>query len=309
MQSRQETGRLLRESGVAVTEFRSSIIIGSGSISFELIRYLTTWFPFIPAPLQTNQPGQPIGIKDLMQVLTSALEDSRCRGQIIEIGGPEVMKYPDIMAQYAKAKGLNRPKINIPFFPVSMSARIADLLTPVPYEIAYPLMQELEAPSVVRVDPEKEAIYDLQSLSPYDKSLHYAISREEYGNRFSLLGSLITRDPLAGSHVRTTGEGFLIEHREMNHVALSDFGKRLFKGGFEKDWELDEIHPGDWIRIKRCFKETGKFFIEIHVKDERITQTALFEPNGLIGLLWWYCLLPFHSFQLRRLFMKLTGNN
>lgn len=306
MQSRQETGRLLRESGVAVTEFRSSIIIGSGSISFELIRYLTTWFPFIPAPVQTNQPGQPIGIKDLLTILTSALEDSRYREEIIEIGGPEVINYPDIMAQYARIKGLTRPKIKIPFFPVSLSAWIADLLTPVPYEIAYPLMQELEAPSIVRADPEKKGIQELQLLSSYENSLHYAICREEYGNHLSWLSVLSTREPLVGTLVRTTGEGFLIDHRELNQAILSDFGKRFLNGDLADKWELDEFHPGKWIRIKRRLRLVGGLFIEMQFNDGRFIQTALFEPNGLIGLLWWYCFFPFHSFHLRKLFLNMT---
>lgn len=306
LHSRQETGKLLRESGVAVTEFRSSIIIGSGSISFELIRYLTTWFPFIPSPVQTSQPGQPIGIKDLLSILISALEDSRYRGEIIEIGGPEVINYPDIMAQYAKIKGLNRPKIKIPFFPVSLSARIADLLTPVPYEIAYPLMQELEAPSIVRVDPEKIGLLDLQSLSSYAHSLQYAIGREEYEDHSSWLGALSTREPLVGPMVRTMGEGFLIEHRELDQARLSDFGKRFLNGELEGKWGLDEFHPGKWIRIKRRLRLVGRLLIEVQFSDGRIIQTALFEPNGLIGLLWWIFLLPFHSFHLQKMFMNMT---
>jgi uncharacterized protein YbjT (DUF2867 family) len=306
MQSRQETGRLLRESGVAVTEFRSSIIIGSGSISFELIRYLTTWFPFIPAPVQTNQPGQPIGIKDLLTILTSALEDSRYREEIIEIGGPEVINYPDIMAQYARKKGLNRPKIKIPFFPVSLSAWIADLLTPVPYEIAYPLMQELEAPSIVWTDPEKKGIQGMHLFSSYEDSLQYAMCREEYGKHLSWLGVLSTREPLVGTLVRTTGEGFIIEHRELNQAQLSNFGMRLFRGDMVGKWELDEYHPGEWIRIKKRMRLVGRLFIELHIRDCRFIQTALFEPNGLIGLVWWYFLLPFHSYYLQRMFMRMA---
>jgi uncharacterized protein YbjT (DUF2867 family) len=306
MQSRQETGRLLRESGVSVTEFRSSIIIGSGSISFELIRYLTTWFPFIPAPVQTNQPGQPIGIKDLLTLLTFALEDSRYRGEIIEIGGPEVINYPDIMAQYARIKGLNRPKIKIPFFPVSLSAGIADLLTPVPYAIAYPLMQELEAPSIVRADPVSNGIKELQILSSYENSVQYAVCREEYGVHVSWLGVLSTREPLAGKFVRTTGEGFYIEHQELDQAKLTVFGIRFLSGDMAGNWELDDSHPGEWIRIKKRMRLVGRLFIELQFKDSRFIHTILFEPNGIIGLAWWYLLLPFHSLYHRTMIKKMT---
>ncbi len=308
MQSRQETGKILRESGVAVTEFRSSIIIGSGSISFELIRYLTTWFPFIPAPVQTNQPGQPIGIKDLLTILVAALDDPRYRGEIIEIGGPEIINYPDIMAQFARDRGLNRPKIAIPFFPVSLSAWIADKLTPVPYEIAYPLMQELEAPSIVQVAPAIKGLHDSQLLSSYSTSLQYAIGREEYGNHLSWLGALSTRKALVGTLVRTIGEGFLIEYRDLKQVNLSNFGERFLTGKLDGKWELDDFHPGMWIRVKQNIITIGTLFIEMQVMDNRLIQTAMFEPKGIIGYLWWYCLLPLHSLKLRKLLSKMVKN-
>jgi uncharacterized protein YbjT (DUF2867 family) len=306
MQSRQETGKLLRDSGVPVTEFRSSIIIGSGSISFELIRYLTTWFPFIPAPVRTNQPGQPIGIKDLLDILTSELEEAQNRGEIIEIGGQEIINYPDLMAQFAKSRGLHRPKIEIPFFPVSLSARIADLLTPVPYQIAYPLMQELEAPSVVRAGFENKRKPDSRSLNTYADSLHYAICRAEYGDHLPWLGTLSTKDPLLGAMVRTVGEGFILEYREAHQANLSDLGRKLLNAEFEDNWGLDDFQPNKWIRIKRDLGRVGKLYIEVQSMDDRLIQLALFEPKGMIGNLWWYCLLPFHSFHLKNLFRKIT---
>ena len=180
MHSRQETGNLLRESGVPVTEFRSSVIIGSGSISFELIRYLTTWFPFIPAPDRARQPSQPISIVNLLAYLLMSLETPACRGEIIEIGGPEVIEYPDLMVEFAKRKGLRRSKIWLPPFPTSFSAHVADFLTPVPFEIAYPLMEELEAPSVVHQFSGLGNFIHQEPLYSYLNSVKYALCRNEY---------------------------------------------------------------------------------------------------------------------------------
>jgi len=284
MQSRQETGKLLRESGVAVTEFRSSIIIGSGSISFELIRYLTTWFPFIPAPVQTNQPGQPIGIKDLLTILTSALEDSRYRGEIIEIGGPEVINYPDIMAQYARIKGLNRPKLRIPFFPVSLSAWIADLLTPVPYEIAYPLMQELEAPSVANTTDNN---FYSKKLSDYAESVFSALRREEYEDDKSWLSSLMTRKPLQGKHVRTLGEGLFIDYLELHNSSNREIESISTTFAMLTDWNVDSHNPGKWIRIRKSYEILGDFKIEYNFINMSIVRLIMFNPNGILGLLWW----------------------
>lgn len=309
MKSRQETGRLLRESGVAVTEFRSSIIIGSGSISFELIRYLTAWFPVIPAPAQTDQPGQPIGITDLLNLLIAAVDDADCRGQILEIGGPEVIHYPDILQQFARIKGLRRPRLRLPFFPVSLSARIADRLTPVPYEIAYPLMQELEAPSVVQGFDGNPIQNKWKALRPYADSVKYALRKEEHESGAPLLGSLVTRGSLTGNHVRTSGEGFLIDHREADREKPVDLDVESIRGKLNNKWKIDGFVAGQWIRIRREYPSFGDLIIETHCTDGRVIQTALFEPRGLAGFLYWYCLLPFHSRNLNKKFMELLKND
>jgi hypothetical protein len=210
------------------------------------------------------------------------------------------------MAKFARVRGLKRPKITIPFFPVSLSAWIADKLTPVPYEIAFPLMQELEAPSIVQAAPEIKGIHDLQSLGSYSTSLQYAIGRDEYGNQLPWLGALSTRKPLVGTLVRTIGEGFLIEYREMIGASVSNYGKRFLNGEVVGKWELDDFHPGMWIRVRQKYKMVGTLFIEMQFLDGRFIQATLFEPNGIVGYLWWYCLLPFHSYRLRKIFERVT---
>jgi uncharacterized protein YbjT (DUF2867 family) len=305
MHSRQETGNLLRESGVPVTEFRSSVIIGSGSISFELIRYLTTWFPVIPAPLRARQPSQPIGIGDLLAYLLLSLENSACRGEIIEIGGPEIINYPDLMVKFAEEKGFKRSKMWLPPVPNSMAAHVAGLLTPVPFEIAFPLMEELEAPSVVRQVNESEKFFRQASLSTYVDSVKFALSRKEYEPNLPWTASLVARVPLVKNLIRTFGEGFVVEHRESLNSKLSRFGEEMLQGQFQTGWEIDEIGSGSWIRVRKSMSRIGIMYLEVQFSNSRLMQTALFEPNGLIGFLWWYCLLPFHSNWLKMMFMKL----
>ena len=305
MHSRQETGNLLRESGVPVTEFRSSVIIGSGSISFELIRYLTIWFPIIPAPVRARQPSQPIGIVDLLAYLLMSLENPACRGEIIEIGGPEIIYYPDLMVKFAKEKGFKRSKIWLPPVPNSISAHVAGLLTPVPFEIAYPLMEELEAPSVVRQFKESEKFSRLASLSTYIDSVRFALSRKEYEPDLPWTAALVTREPLVKNLIRTVGEGFVIDHRESINSKLSEIGKGMLQGHIRAGWEIDEIGSGSWIRVRKSMGRAGRMYLEVQFSSDRLMQTALFEPNGLFGFLWWYCLLPFHSNWLKRMFMKL----
>lgn len=307
IRSRQETGQILRQSGVPITEFRSNVIIGSGSISFEMIRYITTWFPFIPAPVQTNVLGQPIGIKDLLAYLLSALESPELLGQIVEIGGPQALAYPDLMVEFACQRGLVRPKLFLPFFKASFSAWIADRLTPVPFAIARPLMEELTAPSIVK-DQSSYKLFPLINPSPYSDCVSRALVREEYLSGSPWTASLVTRDPLIGANIRTKGEGFLIDHREKPMANPSKAARALLDGKMEKSWELEGCQTGEWVRFRSNKQLPGVLRVETQYWEGVLMQTTMFEPNGLPGLLWWYILLPAHTYRLEKMFSQMDND-
>jgi Protein of unknown function (DUF2867) len=105
--------------------------------------------------------------------------------------------------------------------------------------------------------------------------------------------------------IRTFGEGFVVEHRESLNSKLSRFGEEMLQGHIQAGWEIDEIGSGSWIRVRKSMSRVGIMYLEVQFSNSRLMQTALFEPNGLIGFLWWYCLLPFHSNWLKMMFMKL----
>ncbi len=104
--SRQEVGRILRESGVPTVEFRASIVIGSGSLSFELVRALVEKLPVMVTPSWVDTPTQPIGIEDLVAYLVAALELPAGESAIYEIGGPDRVSYGDLMREYGRLRGL-----------------------------------------------------------------------------------------------------------------------------------------------------------------------------------------------------------
>ena len=108
LRSRIQTGEILRQAGVPVTEFRASLIIGSGSISFEMIRYLTEQFPILAGPRWMHNRTQPIAIQDVLEYLISALDIRTCRGKIYEIGGEDILTYAETMYIYARLRGLKR---------------------------------------------------------------------------------------------------------------------------------------------------------------------------------------------------------
>jgi hypothetical protein len=192
------------------------------------------------------------------------------------------------MAQYARIKGLNRPKIKIPFFPVAMSARIADLLTPVPYEIAFPLMQELEAPSVANSTGN---FLNSATFTDYAESVRRALRREEYDYDRSWLGSIMTRTPLKGKHVRTSGEGLLIDYRELDRARFKDIDPDCSTSATTTGWNVEYHDPGKGIRIRRSYKGLGEYIIEYHLSTGQVVQLSMFSPEGILGLLWWN-LLP-----------------
>ncbi|HMB23233.1 MAG TPA: NmrA family NAD(P)-binding protein, partial [Anaerolineales bacterium] len=108
MRSRIETGQILRQGTVPMTEFRAGVIVGSGSISFEMIRFMTELLPLVPGPLWMNNRSQPIAIQNVIDYLFAALTNPNGRGAAFEIGGPDILSYTDLMLGYARHRGLKR---------------------------------------------------------------------------------------------------------------------------------------------------------------------------------------------------------
>jgi uncharacterized protein YbjT (DUF2867 family) len=147
LESRLETGRCLRESSgpdVDVTEFRAAVVIGSGSLSFELIRNLTERLPVMICPRWTDTPTQPIAVRDVLSYLTAALRVPESRDEIIEVGGADVTTYADMFKTYAAVRGLRRLVINVPLLTPTLSSHWVGLVTPVTNKVARPLIEGLD---------------------------------------------------------------------------------------------------------------------------------------------------------------------
>ena len=151
LNSRHEVGRLLATTGVPVVEFRAAMIVGSGSVSFEMLRCLTERVPIMITPQWVSHRCQPIGVRNVLEYLLEALDHPDAEG-IYEIGGSDVLSYQQMMLEYANLRGLRRwiytPQVPHP----EWSARFIDLVTPIPYAIAQPLVAGLHTDMVVRDD-------------------------------------------------------------------------------------------------------------------------------------------------------------
>ena len=149
MQSRAKTGVMLRSGAVPVTEFRASVIAGSGSASYEMIRRVVELLPLIPGPTWMRHRTQPIAAENVVDYLIGALDNETARGKVFEIGGPDVMTYDELMLHFARVRRLRRQMLLVPGLPVWLMALGFRLLTPVPQETAAALVGELAVDSIV----------------------------------------------------------------------------------------------------------------------------------------------------------------
>ena len=169
-------GTELAAHGVPVTELRASLIIGSGSAAFEAIRHLTERLPVMVTPRWVRTRCQPIGIRDVLDHLVAAVGHPEVTG-VVEIGGPDILTFGDMLMAYARQRGLRRSMIPVPITAGRLISHWVSLASPVPSAVARPLIEELRADAVVR-DPEPARAFGLAPL-PFEGVLDRAIRRTE----------------------------------------------------------------------------------------------------------------------------------
>ena len=163
LRSRWRVGDILRTSGATVVEFRASIVIGSGSVSFEMVRALVERLPVMVTPRWVSAPAQPIAVNDLLQYLESALTVEVGGNQVFEIGGADVVSYGGLMREYAKQRGLRRTMIPVPVLTPRLSSLWLGLVTPVYARIGRKLIDSLRHASVVETRP-PPATFDVEPV-------------------------------------------------------------------------------------------------------------------------------------------------
>ena len=209
--SRHETGAQLAAHGVPVTEFRAAVIIGSGSASFEILRHLTERLPIMITPRWVATRCQPIGIADVLDYLIAALDHPEVTG-IVELGGPDILSYGDMMRAYARIRGLHRLMIPVPVLTPRLSSYWVSLISPVPAGIARPLIEGLRNEVVVR-DPGPAAAFGFKPL-PYVEALGRAIDRTDPNSVESTWFDALTAMDRASLSSVTSREGIIVERRE-----------------------------------------------------------------------------------------------
>lgn len=149
LRSRQDVGRVLRTFGCQVIELRASIVIGAGSLSFELVRCLVERLPVMICPKWVATHAQPIAIEDLLAYLKAALNWSSKESRVFEVGGPDRATYGDIMKEYARQRGLRRWLISVPVLTPRLSSLWLALVTPIYARIGRKLVESMRNPTIV----------------------------------------------------------------------------------------------------------------------------------------------------------------
>ncbi len=340
LRSRLETGEELRKSGVPVVEFRASVVIGSGSLSFELIRALVERLPIMICPRWVSTLAQPIGIDDVLAYLAAARDLPGDESRTFEIGGADQASYGDVMREYARQRGLKRVMISVPFLTPRLSSLWLGLVTPVYARVGRELIAGLKNRSVV-TDGSALTVFPIRPVG-----LSEAIGRAiRYENRAFALTRWSDARSSGGAPRRPLDEARfgnrLVDQRRVHVRVDADrafdpiakiggargwyFGTWLWgirgaadllvggvglrRGRRDPDapavgdtldfWRVEAYEPGRRLRLAAEMKVPGRAWLEFQVEPAAggafVHQTAVFEPVGLSGLVYWYALLPVHA--------------
>lgn len=334
--SRQEVGAILKESGAQVVEFRASIVIGSGSISYEMVRALVERLPVMTTPSWVRVEAQPIAVEDLLAYLVGALGLPPGESVVYEVGGQDRVSYELIMREYARQRGLRRVMIPVALLTPWLSSLWLGLVTPIYARIGRRLFTSLRHETVVRDDRA------LRDFAVRPRGLREAIARalvnedREYAQSrwFDALSSKGRLQKFPGASARlvdarsaestASPQGLFAEVAALGgdhgwpyqwlwvlRGVLDQLaggvgmrrgrpqGRPLRVGDALDFWRVEVLEPGRRLRLQAEMRLPGRAWLEFEVVERpggsRLTQTAVFEPLGLGGLLYWYALVPVHA--------------
>lgn len=177
LRSRQRTAEILAELGPPLTYFRAGMVVGAGSESYRTLRYLVQRLPAMIAPAWLATPTQPIGVDDVIAYLAQAPDVGESEGREVQIGGPDVLSYGDMLDRMAEALGVRRrPRLPVPLLTPWLSSLWIGLVTPVDAAIARPLIEGLSTPTTV-TDPSGAAAFEVSPM-PFMEALRRALAED-----------------------------------------------------------------------------------------------------------------------------------
>lgn len=345
LRSRAEVARILLDSGVPTVVLRAAVIIGSGSASFEMLRYLTERLPAMITPRWVNNRIQPIAVRDVLRYLIAAAGFPPEVSRGFDIGGTDVLTYLEMMRRYARVAHLRR-RIIVPVRPLSpwLSAHWVGLVTPVPNAIARPLVGSLIHEAYAHEHDIAGYVPD-DGLLGFDEAVRLGLGKVRDANVETRWSTAVGRDAAAEplpSDPDWSGGNLYVDERSRPVNAPAEALWRVIEGvGGENGWysfplawavrgwldrlvggvglrrgrrdrhrllvgealdwwRVEEICPGELLRLRAEMRVPGRAWLEMRAEpagDGRsiYRQRALFVPRGLAGHAYWASVLPFHG--------------
>lgn len=339
LRSRHEVGRILRASSVETIEFRASIILGSGSLSFEMVRELVERLPVMVTPRWVHSLAQPIAIEDVIAYLREALDVQINHSRIVEIGGGSRVGYIEIMKEYARQRGLWRQIIPVPLLTPKLSSWWLRLITPLYARVGRKLVDSVCHDTVV-TDTEGMRLFAVQPMD-FGEAIARALHNEDrafaatrWSDAFSAEGEepnfaglafglrrVDSRSvqlscpaeaafrPIAriGGQVGWYWGNPLWQLRGFLDLLLGGPGLRrgrrdpehLCTGDAVDFWRVEAVEVDRLLRLRAQMKLPGRAWLQFEVEQMSggcvLRQTAIFDPVGITGLLYWYGIYPLHS--------------
>ncbi len=340
LRSRHEVGDILRESNVPTIELRASIVIGAGSLSFEMVRALVERLPVMVTPRWVANEAQPIAVSDLLDYLIAAMDLPTDESRVYEIGGAERVSYGDIMREYARQRHLRRIMIPVPVLTPALSSLWLGLVTPLFARVGRKLVDSICHPTVVEdmaaardfaikpmgLRPAIECALRAEDHQAEESHWYDAVSSAgpshewggvRFGNRLvdsREVGVAVPPDrafaPIRriGGKVGWYAADWLWTLRGGLDLLMGGVGvrrgrsnpERLHVGDVVDFWRVESYDEPRKLRLSAEMKLPGRAWLEFEVSPDgtgsRIRQTAIFDPVGLSGLMYWYGIYPLHQY-------------
>jgi uncharacterized protein YbjT (DUF2867 family) len=324
--SRQEVGRALGAGSVPVVELRAAVILGSGSISFEMLRYLTERLPFMVCPRWVHTAIQPIALVDVLEYLVASLT---VEPAVYEIGGNEVTSYREMIGAYAEARELPaRLVVDVPLLTPRLSSYWVDLVTPVDRHVSHALIESLVTEVVVTDAARTEAAFAIEPLGVVDAirralddqaraldddllDLPSGLANGVYAERVTIAVPDDVAVAVGADLARIGGD--------LAWYGVSRLWRARIAGGrlLRERWQLrrpESLVAGvgvDWWTVVRSDPTSlilrgkgwapGDAWMGYRVADRELVQVGALRTKGMLGFLYWKVLAPVHHLVFERL--------
>ena len=357
LQSRIEVAEILQAGSVPTTDLRTPMILGSGSASFEILRYLVERLPAMTTPRWVHSLNQPIAIRDVIAYLIGCLEHEETSGQTYDIGGPDILTYRDLLDIYAEEAGLpKRLIIPVPVLTPTLSALWIHLISPVPKSIALPLTEGLTSDAVCTENRIREIIpRELLSCRLAIRLALDRIKQEQVDTCWMDAGDLLAPEwahcgdaEWAGGTIMNCGYRARIKAtidevwQPVSRIGGKTgwyFGNYLWRlrgiidrlvggAGLRRGrrhpteigvgdaldfWRVLEVEPPRRLLLMAEMKTPGEALLEFQISqiaDDQVELQMLsrFLPKGLLGLIYWYVLYPFHQWIFYGMLKSIAGS-